>query len=176
MNQVSTKEKALARASNTAPGMNQEQSKNATLSAECKLKLLPNGRYYPDRPKVETTLGSSLFFDPLAGQSSLEDLRFRIELKAAACAALGKFNGYPVNVKRITNLKLRGLVANGMIFRDWGVLDLVACTGELEGAADSVLIATLERPTWGPEDLNLLGLLERLEAMQNRALESAKTL
>lgn len=140
------------------------------------LELLPNGRYFPTPPKVETTLGESLFHDPLAGQSSLGDLRARIELKAAACAVLGRFNGWPVHVNRIRNLKLRALVSCGMIFRNWSVKDLLECADGLEGPADSVLLATLERPRWGPEDFNLLGLIERMEALQCRALGGGRTL
>jgi len=125
---------------------------------------------------IPTTLGSSIFFDPLAGQSSLGTLRQRVELKYAACIASGGTNGFPLHVKRIQNLKLRALAAAGMVLRKWCVADLIACTNGLEGPATSVLIATLEKPTWGPEDFHLFDYIEKLEAMQARAVAGGNTL
>jgi len=152
----------------------------ATKTAQAKdiSKLLPNGRHIPDSPKLETSLGKSLFFDPLDGQARLGDLRARLELKYAACLVNGKTNGCPLYVNRIKNLKLRAIAASGMIFHDrgWSVKDLLACTDGLEGPADSVLIASLEKPVWGEHDFYLFGLIEALESLQTLALGGGRTL
>ena len=125
---------------------------------------------------IPTTLGSSIFFDPLAGQSSLGTLRQRIELKYAACIASGGTNGFPLHVNRIQNLKLRALAAAGMVLRKWCIADLIACTDGLEGPAVSVLVTTLEKPIWGSEDFRLFDYIEKLEAMQTRAVMGGNTL
>ena len=123
-----------------------------------------------------TTLGSSIFYHPLAGQSSLGDIRQRIELKYAACIASGGTNGFPLHVKRIQNLKLRALAAAGMVLKKWSVRDLIACTDGLQGPASAVLVETLENPKWGPDDFALFDLVEKLEGMQTMAVKGGRTL
>lgn len=123
-----------------------------------------------------TTLGSSLFFDPLAGQVSLGDIRQRIELKYAACLASGGTNGFPLHVNRIQNLKLRALAAAGMVLKRWNVKDLIECTDGLACAADAVLIATLEKPKWSNDDFVLMNAIEKLENLQSMALGGGRSL
>lgn len=120
--------------------------------------------------KPQTTLGFSLFVDPLAGSGTVSEIRQRLELKYCAAMATGGANGFPLDPRRIRDTRLRTLAAAGMTLRNWTPQDLVRCTGNLEGHAASVLITTLEKPIWGPEDFNLMNLLERLEAAQARAL------
>jgi len=176
-------EKAPARHGRTAPRVNQSNWHNhATNSEQCKPKpndepvLFPNGRFFPDPPKMETSLGFSLFRDPLAGQSSIGDIRQRLELKYAACIVMGGTNGFPLHVNRIQNPKLRALAAVGMALKLWCIRDLIDCTGALEGPASSVLLATLESPIWGPDDFRLFDLIDKLEGMQTLALGGGRTL
>jgi hypothetical protein len=113
----------------------------------------------------ETTLGTSLFEDPLAGGSDLTAIRQRLELKAAAVVTTqAGFAGWPPHINRFKIEPLRCLIACGMILKKWSPMDLIRLTGRLELARDSVLLATLEKPRWGRHDFLLM---ERLEQMEN---------
>ena len=154
-------EKAPARAWNAAPGMKQERAQ-ITRSAT-------------DR-KQGTTLGRSLFVDPLCGALSLGDIRQQLEIKLSACLICGGTNGCPIMPDRVKNPHLRSLIAAGMILQNWSNQDLVQCTGILEGAAVITLLATLENPTWGQADYQLFRTLEQLERLQAQALTGGRTL
>jgi hypothetical protein len=126
--------------------------------------------------KQQTTLGSSLFFDPLAGAGGIADIRQRLELKYCAAVATGGANGFPLDVRRIKDPRLRALAGAGMTLKNWTVQDLVECGGSLTGHAASVLITTLEKSDWGPDDVRLMGAIESLEGMRNMALGGGRTL
>jgi hypothetical protein len=130
------------------------------------------------KSKPQTTLGFSLFVDPLAGPGTISEIRQRLEIKTAACTVTGGFNGYPLDVDRIKDSRLRAIVAAGMVFGDrgWGKQDLMNYTDHLEGHAGSVLMATLDDPAWGPEDLILMDLIERVESMRSLALGGGRML
>jgi len=113
-----------------------------------------------------TTLGFSLFYCPTGGAHSIAGIRQRVELKFAACLATGEHHSPLVDIDRIHDPRLRQLSAAGMTCKGWSTADLIGCTGILEGAASSVLIATLDRPQWGSDDLALLSAIERLEALE----------
>ena len=119
------------------------------------------------RPK--TSLGYSLFYCPTGGAHSIAGIRQRVELKFAACLATGGHHGNPVDIERIHDPRLRQLSACGMTCRNWSTADLVGCADELEGIAGSVLIATLDNPRWGQDDVALLGAIERLEYLESKA-------
>jgi hypothetical protein len=123
-----------------------------------------------------TTLGFSLFRDPLYPFFSISDIRQRIELKYAACVALDGLDGHPIDPDRIRNPHLRSLGSLGRILKNWSVRDLAEVDGLPAHAADAVLIATLERPAWGEDDVALLGYIERLENLQSKAERSGRTL
>lgn len=126
--------------------------------------------------KPQTTLGSSLFVDPLAGAATVSEIRHRLELKYCACIATGGTNGFPLDVRRIKDTRLRALAGAGMTLREWTVQDLVRCSGNLEGHAGTILMATLERPVWGPDDFRLLDLIERMEEMRITAMRGGRML
>jgi hypothetical protein len=133
----------------------------------------------PDQRRVtrqDTTLGSSLFYDPLAGTATVSEIRQRLELKYCACLATGGTNGFPLDVRRIKTDRLRTLAACSMLLRNWSVNDLLEITGNMELVAGGVLLATLDQPRWGPEDLLLMGMIEAVEDMQSRALRGGRTL
>ena len=118
---------------------------------------------------AETTLGTSLFYCPTGGAHSMADIRLRVELKFCACMATGGHNGFPLDIARIHDPKLRQLAGAGFVFKNWSTADLTSCTEGLEGHASSVLIATLDTPQWGQDDLELLGTVERMEYLESKA-------
>lgn len=125
----------------------------------------------------ETTLGSSLVMDPRIGFHRINDIRFNLEIKLAACLANGSgTNGCPIQPHRIHHPAIRSLVSYGMIFPDWSMKDLTECTDRLEGAAAMALIATLEDPVWGADDYHLFSAIERMEQLQQSAWRSGRTL
>jgi hypothetical protein len=123
-----------------------------------------------------TTLGFSLFRDPLYPFFSISDIRHRIELKYAACVALDGLDGHPIGPDRIHNPHLRSLGSLGRILKNWNVRDLAEVQGLPALTAEAVLIATLESPVWGEDDVALLGYIERLENLQARAERGGRTL
>ena len=125
---------------------------------------------------MKTTLGRGLFQDPLTGAHRIGDIRYWLELKLAACVAMDGTNGYPIEPRRIKNDSFRSLVAYGMILKNWTVKDLLGCAHRLEGAAATVLQATLEKPIWGQGDYLLFEALERIEGLQFEALTGGNTL
>lgn len=129
-----------------------------------------------NKPNYSTTLGWSLFYCPTGGACSLGCIRQRLELKYAACAATGGTNGFPLDVRRIDNPRLRQISAAGMACRGWSARDLTEYAGALEGPASSVLLATLNSPVWGKDDLSLLGLLEKMERLQTLAWKGDRIL
>jgi len=122
------------------------------------------------------TTGRGVFYHPETGSNRPEDIRFQLEMKLAACVAIGGTNGYPIQPHRIKNPCFRSLVAYGMIFRNWSLKDLTECADRLEGAASMVLVATLENPVWGASDYHLFDALEKFERLQNSAWRSGRTL
>jgi hypothetical protein len=124
----------------------------------------------------ETTLGWSLFRDPLYASFGISDIRQRLELKFAACCSLDGVGAHPIDHHRIRNPFLASLAGAGRILRGWNVSDLTQCHGMLEIPAETVLVATLECPIWGEDDVILLGLIEQIEAFQLRAERSGRTL
>jgi hypothetical protein len=129
------------------------------------------------KPKqISTTLGTTLFVDPLAGPGTISEIRQRLEVKYAACLATGGANGFPLHVNRIKDSRLRALAGAGMTLNQWSAQDLVQSTGNLEGHASSVLIATLEDPRWGPDDFRLMGIIEAMEGMRSRAMKGGNAL
>lgn len=126
--------------------------------------------------KNRSTSGGSLFYDPLTGPKRLGYIRFELERKLAACVALGGTGGYPIQPHRIKTAAFRSLVNAGMQFWNWSCKDLTECTGRLESAAVSVLMATLDRPIWGQADYLLMEALERMEQLQAGAWNSGRAL
>lgn len=138
----------------------------------------PRPRVTPDQKqhRVKPSTGWALVRSPGGDPLPACDMRGMLETKLAACLALGQ--QCPIHPDRIRNPYLRALVACGLIFhrRGWGIDDLRKCWGHMEGPAGSVLLATLDRPVWGPNDYHLLAAIERMETLTNSALASGRTL
>lgn len=120
-------------------------------------------------PAPSFTSGRSLFDDPLRGPKRISEIRFELEKKLAVCVATGGTNGCPIQPRRIKNPMFRSLVAFGMLLKNWTLKDLTECTGQLEGAASLVLMASMEKPIWGASDYYLLETIERLEQFEQSA-------
>lgn len=129
----------------------------------------------PKKPSTFTT-GRSVFLDPFTGLNNLADIRFELERKLVACMATGGTNGYPVNFERISNRHFQDLAVRALNARAWSITDLLAITGDLEGAAGLALNATLENPIWGQSDFLILEQVERIQNFQTAALTSGLTL
>ncbi len=122
------------------------------------------------------TTGRSVFVDPFTGLKSLADIRFELERKLIACLATGGTHGYPIQPGSIANRDFRSLALMGMSKPTWSIKDLLAVTGDLEGAAGLALNATLETPVWGQSDFLILELVERIQLFQAAALTGGLTL
>lgn len=129
----------------------------------------------PKKPGAFTT-GRSVFMDPFTGLKNLADIRFELERKLVACMATGGTNGYPVDFERISNRHFQDLAVRALNARTWSIADLLAVTGDLEGAAGLALNATLENPVWGQSDSLILEQVERIQNFQAAALTSGLTL
>ncbi len=129
----------------------------------------------PKRPSLFTT-GRSVFLDPFTGFKTVADIRFELERKLIACLATGGTNGYPIDFERISNHHFRDLAVRALNARSWSITDLLAITGDLEGAAGLALNATLENPVWGQSDYLILELIEHFETFQVAALTGELTL
>ena len=129
----------------------------------------------PKKPGAFTT-GRSVFMDPFTGLKTLADIRFELERKLVACMATGGTNGYPVDFERISNRHFQDLAVRALNARTWSIADLLAVTGDLEGAAGLALNATLENPVWGQSDSLILEQIERIQNFQAAALTSGLTL
>jgi hypothetical protein len=124
----------------------------------------------------ETTLGWSLFRDPLSLPFCIADIRSRLELKYCSCIALSGLNGHPVEPDCIQNPYLRSLGTIGRLLKNWNVQDLTEIHGLPSLTAEAVLITTLENPVWGADDVALFRAIEQIEAFQLRAERSGRTL
>jgi hypothetical protein len=124
----------------------------------------------------ETSLGWSLFRDPLSLPFCIADIRSRLELKYCSCIALGGLNGHPVEPDCIQNPYLRSLGTIGRLLKNWNVQDLTEIHGLPSLTAEAVLITTLENPVWGADDVALFRAIEQIEAFQLRAERSGRTL
>jgi hypothetical protein len=127
-------------------------------------------------PASTFTAGRSLFHDSLTGPYCLADIRDKLETKLAACMAMGKTSGYPIQPHRVKNPGFRSLVSYGMIFPNWSIKDLTECNDRLEGPAALALLATLEKPVWGQADYLLFETIEKMENLQQSAWRSGRTL
>lgn len=124
----------------------------------------------------EITVGRGLFHNALSGAHRIGDIRHELEKKLVACLATGGTNGNPVQPYRIANRHFRSLALEGMSKHSWTVADLLAVTGNNEGAAGLALIATMEEPIWGHYDVKLLDGIEMVEEIQEMALAGGRTL
>ena len=130
----------------------------------------------PAGGKPSFTTGRAVFFNAAGFGHSISEMRQVLEIKYAAVLVAGGANGYPLHINRIRNPHVRAIAGAGMICKRWSVKDLTECTGLLEGAASSALLASLDRPEWGPSDFHLLGHIEKLEAAATAARGGGRTL
>lgn len=124
----------------------------------------------------KTTLGWCIFNDGIYGARPLIDIRNQIEVKLAACLAMGGTNGFPISPDRIRNPFFRQIVSAGMSAKGWNVKDLAGCVGRLAIPTETVLIATLEEPVWGEDDAVLFRLLESIEGLEVKSTNGGRTL
>lgn len=127
-------------------------------------------------PTYESTLGWSLFRDPLSMPFCIADIRSRLELKYCSCIAMGGLNGHPVDPDCIQNPYLRSLGAIGRLLKNWSIQDLTEIHGLPSLTAEAVLIATLENPVWGADDVALFRVIEQIERLQSKAEKGGRSL
>ena len=80
-------------------------------------------------------------------------------MKYATCLSLGGNNGFPVSITQIINPHFRQIAAAAMVAKEWTIEDLTECRDRLNGAAELILLATLEKPVWNEDDQCVFQLL-----------------
>lgn len=123
-----------------------------------------------------TTLGWSLFEDGIYGSRTISDIRNQLEIKYAACLAIGGNNGHPLSIDVIQNPFLRQFAACGAVCKNWSLKDLTEVEDKLQIPAEEVLLATLERPVWGVDDVYLYNTLTYIGGLQNKAKRGGRSL
>jgi hypothetical protein len=124
----------------------------------------------------KTTLGRTIFWDPLNGTHNVSEIRFQLEIKALACAFTGGFNGFTPRLDRIRNKPFQSLIGFALSLKEPRALDLTLVKNHLADAASLALVAIMDDPHWGPHDLTLLQAIEMIELCQRLAHEGGITL
>lgn len=131
---------------------------------------------FPRKEYTETTLGRSIFQDGIFGARTLPGIKNEIELKYAACLSTGGNNGFPLDISQIENPLFRQIAAAAVSSKEWTIQDLAGYHERLAIPAEVVLIATLEKPEWGEDDIHVHRLLQKLGAYERKALGGGLTL
>lgn len=129
--------------------------------------------------KTETSTRSASFktsvFETGGIPHTLSDIRHALEIKCAACWALGQI--VPIDAGRIRNPHLARLIGAAQLFarssKPWSVRDLLECNGDLEGPALTVAMASKDKPRWTNTDYAIFDALERMEELQKMEGRSA---
>jgi|GEM_PF-5555581 len=130
----------------------------------------------PAKDDSDTTLGRSIFQDGIYGSRTISDIRNQLELKYATCLSTGSANGFPIDITEIENPLFRQISAAAVSSKGWTIKDLVECHDRLAIPAEGILIATLESPIWGEDDVHVFHLLRTLKAYQRKSQHGGRTL